>query len=134
MKNNFRFRSHDHIGAADAESDQAFLRDCFIDTGELDLLMNCEDHRRIVLGRTGAGKTALFSQLLERTNRAINVKPESLALAYISNSTILQFVHELGVSLDIFFKLLWRHVFTVEVIKAHFHLTAPLRKKVSLSG
>ncbi|HEX7362815.1 MAG TPA: hypothetical protein VF283_20175 [Bryobacteraceae bacterium] len=122
MANKFRFRSSDHVGAADAESDHAFLAECFVDTGELDLLLDCDDHRRIVLGRTGAGKTALLSQLSERSNQVINIKPESLALAYISNSTILQFIHSLGVNLDTFFKLLWRHVFTVEVIKAHFHL------------
>lgn len=122
MKPKFRFRSHDHIGAADAESDQAFLRECFIDNGDVDLLLDCKDHRRIIIGRTGAGKTALLAQLLERANRAIDVKPESLALAYISNSTILQFVYTLGVNLDTFFKLLWRHVFTVEVLKAHFNL------------
>lgn len=125
----FKFRSHDHIGAADAESDQAFLRECFIDTGDIDLLLDSNDHRRIVLGRTGSGKTALLAQLSERTARVINVKPESLALAYISNSTILQFVNELGVNLDTFFKLLWRHIFTVEVIKAHFHLDSAEAKE-----
>lgn len=121
MPHKFKFRSNDHIGAADAESDQAFLKDCFIDTGHLEILSDCHDHRRIILGRTGAGKTALLQRLSEQ-DRVINVKPESLALAYISNSTILQFVHSLEVSLDTFFKLLWRHVFTVEVIKAHFKL------------
>src|SRR4051812_29072331 len=125
----FKFRSNDHIGAADAESDQAFLRECFIDTGHIDLLLDCNDHRRIVLGRTGSGKTALLGQLPERTARVINIKPESLALAYISNSTILQFVSNLGVNLDTFFKLLWRHVFTVEVIKAHFHLDSSNAKE-----
>ncbi len=59
---------------------------------------------------------------MEKASSAITVQPESLALAYISNSTILKFVHDLGVNLDVFFKLLWRHVFTVEIIKAHFHL------------
>ena len=93
----FRFRSHDHIGAADAESDHAFLRECFVDTGDINLLLDCSDHRRIVLGRTGSGKTALLAHLAERGGaRVINLKPESLALAYISNSTILQFVNELG--------------------------------------
>lgn len=122
MADRFRFRSTDTIGVADAESDHAFLRDCFVDDGIVDLLLDCEDHRRIVLGRTGAGKTALLSKLVEKASSAITVQPESLALAYISNSTILKFVHDLGVNLDVFFKLLWRHVFTVEIIKAHFHL------------
>jgi len=118
----FRFRNTDTIGVADAESDHAFLHDCFVDDGIVDLLLDCDDHRRIVLGRTGAGKTALLNKLVERASTAITVQPESLALAYISNSTILRFVHELGVNLDVFFRLLWRHVFTVEIIKAHFHL------------
>ena len=122
MAGKYRFRTTDTIGVADAESDHAFLQDCFIDTGEVDLLLDCEDHRRIVIGRTGAGKTALLNQVLEQTPTAINIRPESLALAYISNSTILKFVYSLGVNLDTFFKLLWRHVFTVEIIKAHFHL------------
>ena len=122
MSDRFRFRNTDTIGVADAESDHAFLHDCFVDDGIVDLLLDCDDHRRIVLGRTGAGKTALLNKLVERASTAIVVQPESLALAYISNSTILRFVHELGVNLDVFFKLLWRHVFTVEIIKAHFNL------------
>ena len=89
MAHKFRFRTTDTIGVADAESDHAFLYECFFDTGEVDLLLDCEDHRRIVLGRTGAGKTALLSQVLEQTATAIDMRPESLALAYISNSTIL---------------------------------------------
>jgi hypothetical protein len=129
MAHKFRFRTTDTVGVADAESDHLFLDECFVDTGQVDLLLDCADHRRIVLGRTGAGKTALLNQLLERSVTAINIRPESLALAYISNSTTLQFVHGLGVNLDIFFKLLWRHVFTVEIIKAHFHLDSPNAKE-----
>jgi hypothetical protein len=129
MAQKFRFRTTDTIGVADAESDHAFLNECFLDTGELGLLLDCGDHRRIVLGRTGAGKTALLNELLDRASTAISIKPESLAIAYISNSTILQFVYGLGVNLDTFFKLLWRHVFTVEVIKAHFHLDSPNAKE-----
>ncbi len=128
MAHKFRFRATDTIGVADAESDRTFLKECFVDAGQMSLLLDCNDHRRIVLGRTGAGKTALLSELLEAASTSINVNPESLALAYISNSTILQFVHSLGVSLDTFFRLLWRHVFTVEVIKAHFHLDSPHAK------
>jgi len=129
MAQEYRFRNSDTVGVADAESDRTFLKECFIDTGQIDLLSDCLDHRRIVLGRTGSGKTALLNELSERLSTVITIKPESLALAYITNSTILQFVHSLGVNLDTFFKLLWRHVFTVEVIKAHFHLDSPNAKE-----
>jgi hypothetical protein len=118
----FRFRQHDNIGVADAEQDHAFLRQCFIDTGEIGILSDSHDPRGVALGRTGAGKTALLLHFSQTTERVIEIKPESLALAYISNSTILQFVYGLGVNLNIFFKLLWRHVFTVEILKSHSHL------------
>jgi hypothetical protein len=48
MTQNFRFRSPDTVGVADAESDRAFLKECFIDTGQLGLLSDCADHRRII--------------------------------------------------------------------------------------
>jgi hypothetical protein len=48
------------------------------------------------------------------------LKPENLALSYLSNSTILQFFSALGVNLDPFFKLLWRHVLTVEILNHRF--------------
>lgn len=106
----FRFRRHDTIGVADAEQDTEFLPACFVDTGDLGLLRNTRLPPRIVVGRTGSGKTALLNRLLETEPRAIRIPPESLALPYISNSSILTFVSALGVNLDIFFRLLWRHV------------------------
>lgn len=118
----FRFKKLDSIGAADAEEDAIFLQDCFVDTGDLEALSDMACPRRIVVGRTGSGKSALLLRLAATKDRVIAVRPESLALAYISNSTILQFFTELGVKLDIFFKLLWRHVFTVEILKYHFHI------------
>jgi hypothetical protein len=118
----FRFRKNDTIGAADADDDGAFLSQCFVDTGDLDSLRDCSNPRRVVLGRTGAGKTALLARLQEVEGRVICMRPESLALPYISNSSILTFVWQLGVKLDIFFRLLWRHVFAVELIRTHFHI------------
>ena len=106
------------------------MLDCFVDTGDLEALQDCANSARIVIGRTGSGKTALLTKLSEVEERAIWVKPANLALAHVSNSTILRFLTDLGVKLDVFFILLWRHVLTVELVKAHFHLDNE-RDKVS---
>ena len=104
-----------------AEQDTDFLPACFIDTGDYDLVKTGNDKRIIVLGRTGSGKSAAL-QMLERhyPQQVIKIAPENLALAYVSNSTILKFFAGLGVNLDPFFKLLWRHVITVELLSHHF--------------
>ena len=99
----FRFKQVDRIGAADALEDQEFLSQCFLDTGLLGVLRNVDDPRRIVLGRTGSGKTALILELERKEPRCIRIEPESLALPYVSNSTVLDFVSRLGVKLDVFF-------------------------------
>lgn len=124
----FKFRRQDNIGAADADDD-VYLQECFVDTGDIETLLDCRNPKSIVVGRTGAGKTALLKVLENRTQRAILIPPESLSLSYISNSTILNFVERLGVNLDIFYKLLWRHVFTVELIKKHFQIYSEDDKK-----
>src|SRR5437868_146109 len=103
----FRFRRNDNIGAVDAELDKDFLENCFVDTGDLEVLLNCADPRRIVVGRIGSGKTAILGRLALRHEKVIEIAPESLALSYVANSNILSFVESLGVKLDIFFRLLW---------------------------
>jgi hypothetical protein len=55
--NKFRFKKLDTIGAADAEEDRLFLETCFVETGNLDALRDCSNPRRLVLGRTGSGKS-----------------------------------------------------------------------------
>lgn len=116
----YKFKNTDQIGAAGAEDDE-FLPKCFVDTGYLHLLENLKDHRQIVLGRTGSGKSALLLMFAEnKKDHVITISPEELALTYVSNSTILSFFSNLGVNLDPFFKLLWRHVLTVEILSHHF--------------
>lgn len=119
----------DTIGNPSAESDETFLYSCFVDNGHIDLLRNSFDQRSIVLGRTGAGKTALLKNLLTY-ERCIELDLQNLALGYISNSTILSFFEALDIKMDIFYRFLWRHVFMVEILKAHFELDSE-EKKVS---
>ena len=122
LSGTFALRQTDQVGAAAAEQDDGFLKSCFVDTGMLAALQDCSAPARIVVGRTGSGKTALLSMLIDRSQHVIELQPESLALSYITNSTILKSIQGLGVKLDVFFRLLWRHVFTVELLRTHLSL------------
>jgi len=47
-QNPIRFRRTDVIGFPDAESDTDFLNECFIETGDIEVLKNCSDPRCLV--------------------------------------------------------------------------------------
>lgn len=118
----YRFKSQDTVGAADAMDDRKYLEECFVDNGELEVLRDLENPKTIVLGRTGAGKSALVLRLEQSEERAVVIRPEQLAMTYITNSTIIPYLTLLGVDLDLFFKYLWLHVLVVELIKRHYDL------------
>lgn len=128
MSDQFRFRKHATIGAASAEDDLTFLADCFLDTGDLATIADCNNPKRIILGRTGSGKSALINALAVKTT-AITINPESLSFNFLTNSTCLQFFMDSGVKLDLFFRLLWRHVFTVELLKKRYDIRTEIAKK-----
>jgi hypothetical protein len=116
----FIFKSNQTIGAAAAEQDSFYLKECFIDTGALSNLLDCEDFRHILVGRTGAGKSALIAQIFEQEENVIPIELDNLILSYVSDSGVLQFFTEAGVDLDIFYRLLWRHIFCIELLKRRF--------------
>jgi len=117
------FRRNSHIGAMDAESDHKYLKECFFETGDLQVLQDCNEPKRIVVGRVGTGKSALLGRLLETFPNAIEVKAEDLSLNWISNSDIIQFFEGAGVKLDLFYQLLWKHVFVVELLKRRYRIS-----------
>lgn len=121
-QNKFVFRSQDRVGYPDAEEDREFLSTCFVDSGQLAVLRQCDRAERVVLGRTGSGKSALLDHLISTEENVIRFDPISLSLNYVSNSTILQFLQGLGVNFDLFFNVLWKHVFAVELIKRRYDL------------
>ena len=116
-----KFRKNVDIGSIAAENDR-FLKTCFLDTGHFANLVDMDDPKRIILGRTGTGKTAIINELKNKNWDIVAIDPEALSLQYLSNSTILQYLHQLGVHLDLFYKLLWKHIFTVELLKCHYKL------------
>lgn len=117
------FRRNSSVGAMDAESDEQFLRDCFLDTGDLESLIDSDNPKRIVVGRVGAGKSALLARLLETQSNAFELRAETLSLSYVANSDIIQFFESAGVKLDLFYQLLWKHVFVVELLRRRYKIT-----------
>ncbi|WP_339673940.1 hypothetical protein [uncultured Zhongshania sp.] len=119
----FCFTRHDEIGAAAAEEDSEFLAACYVDTGDLDVVLASDNPKRVIVGRTGAGKSALLSHIQKTEENVIVLSPHSLSLNYIANNNVIGFFEEAGVSLSVFYALLWRHILVVELLKSKFNIT-----------
>ena len=118
----FVFRKHDNIGAAAAEEDSWFLSSCFIDTGDLETLKDCQSPKRVVLGRTGSGKSALLKRLKEEVDHFTALSPHSLSLNFIATNKVIAFFESAGVNLTPFYVLLWKHLLIVELLKHRFKI------------
>ncbi|WP_413231166.1 P-loop ATPase, Sll1717 family [Marinobacter nauticus] len=110
------------VGALDAETDSDLLDKCFYDKGYLNDLMDVASPSAIVLGRTGSGKSALLYKLEKSTEKSIRLDPNDISIRFLEHSDIIQFFDELGIKLDLFYRLLWRHLITVEFLKLRYDI------------
>lgn len=115
----FKFSKHLEIGSPDAETDR-LLMDAFIQNDALTSLLDAQNQRSIIIGRTGSGKSALLKYIENTQDRVTRIEPEAMSLRYLSNSNILQYFKSLDVNLNFFYKVLWKHVFIVELLKLYF--------------
>lgn len=106
------------VGSPDAETDNQ-LSEVFVDNGSLDALVNINNPKCIIIGRTGTGKSALIKKIQENETYVKTIDPERMSLTFLSNSTILKYLRSEDVNLNFFYKLLWKHVFIVEIIKLY---------------
>ncbi|WP_228608532.1 P-loop ATPase, Sll1717 family [Xanthomonas arboricola] len=110
------------MGAPDAEADRDLLALCYVDNGALEVIRASDNHASIVLGRTGQGKSAVLLRLLEVEPNSVEIKPLELAFRFVENSTVIRFFEDSGVNLNLFYRLLWRHVLVTEFLKKRFNL------------
>ncbi len=115
----FKFTKHLEIGSPDAETDNLLMQ-AFIKNDALDSLLNMDNQRSIIIGRTGSGKSALLKYIECTQEKVTRIEPEAMSLRYLCNSTILSYFNTLGVNLNFFYKVLWKHVFIVELLKLYF--------------
>ena len=114
-----RFDRNIDIGSLEAEDD-SFLLTSFVAKTDYDALADTNNQKCIILGRTGMGKSALIRKLCEEKENCARIKPEEMSLRFLSNSDILDYFRRLGISLDLFYKVLWKHVFIVEFLKLFY--------------
>lgn len=117
------------LGELDAEADKDLLESCFVDSGQLGELLNIESPESIILGRTGSGKTALLHMIRKKSEHKAYLDPHNISIRFLEHSNIVLFFDELGVKLDLFYKVLWRHVLTVELLKLRYELTNEVQTK-----
>ena len=101
------------------------MPDCFFPTTAYKIVRDIQDPRTGLIGRSGSGKTAILERLKLDGFRTVSVNPEELAFRYLGSSDLIRALRESGVNLDYFYKLLWRHVFIVEILKHRFPNDAP---------
>ena len=122
-------RSGTNIGVSAAEADNEFLFQCFVDHQAIAQLQDFEDGRFFASGRTGSGKTAIL-RMIEKNNPNVSVVDVfELAVSYVANSTIMQFLAAVDVDLDIIFQALWKHVLCIEFIRLKYSVTSTEESK-----
>lgn len=110
------------VGALDAEADTELLSRCFVDNGYLSQLLDVDSPESIILGRTGSGKSALLYKVAVTAQKSVKLDPNDISIRFLEYSDIIQFFDALGINLDLFYRLLWRHVLTVELLKLRYDI------------
>lgn len=112
------------IGELDAEADSNLLDHCFIDNGYLNQLIDVTSPKSIVLGRTGSGKSALIYKLEKSVNKYKRLDPHDISIKFLEHSDIINFFESIDIKLDLFYRMLWRHILILELLKLRYDFTS----------
>jgi len=129
LANPIVFNSGSRIGKISAEADEEFLFECFIDVPALAELKELGSPKMLLLGSTGSGKTALIRKIDRDCRKASLIQLDEMALDYLGNSDVIQFLVSIDVNLDIFFQALWKHVILIEFIRLKFDVEDEQKSK-----
>ncbi|WP_139816283.1 P-loop ATPase, Sll1717 family [Planktotalea arctica] len=133
MSNPIIFNASSRIGKISAEADEEFLFECFVDIDALAELKEIGSPKMILLGSTGTGKTALIRKIEFDYQRANFIQLDEMALDYLGNSDVIQFLLSIDVNLDLFFQALWKHVILIEFIRLKFNIQDEQKSKFVFS-
>ena len=110
------------IGNNEAEADDQYLISCFLDHPAYADVVEIGSPKMFLLGRTGAGKTAILRMIEHQEENVSNIDLHDMSMNYIANSDILRFIQSIGFDLDLFFQVLWKHVLCIEIIRLRYSI------------
>ncbi|AIR69076.1 P-loop ATPase, Sll1717 family [Dickeya fangzhongdai] len=122
--NTYKFRKNDEIGKLEAETD-SYLESCFYESDIFKGIMNFDSSeknpdftRRIIVGRTGSGKTALLKKIITDNHIKLHdkIEAENTIFEHINNNIFISDLISKGIDLRGFYKSLWLHVLLIKVI------------------
>jgi len=123
-----RLRTGFNLGGEAAEAD-GLLDEAFIESSDYRVIASKTDHKCFLVGRTGAGKSAVLQRVEEMNpDHVIRINPENLSLPYITNLQAIRYLDSLAINLDTFWQTLWRHVLLVEILRHRYNVSGPVAK------
>jgi hypothetical protein len=127
-------RSVFNLGGEAAEADR-LLNEAFFESSDYRVISSRSDSRCFLVGRTGAGKSAVLKRLEEvNPDHVIRINPVNLSLPYITNLQAIRYLDSIEVNLDTFWNTLWRHVLIVEIIRHRYGVISPAAKSNFLAN
>lgn len=112
------------VGSANAESDDEFLFQCFVNHSAVNECTRIQSPGMIVSGRTGSGKTAILRHVnANYSSNSSEIDPSEMSMSYVSNSDSLRFVEAIGGDIDLLFQVLWKHILCLEFIRLRWQVT-----------
>ncbi len=115
------FELKDSIGQSGAEEDAELLSKCFYHGTVFNVMKDITDPRSILIGGTGAGKTAFIEQFYrENPSNCIRIHLDEVSLTYVSNSNILNVLEEIGINLSMSYQIMWKHFLVTQLLKRKF--------------
>lgn len=118
-----------HIGSGNAENDDEFLFDCFVNYPPVEECMRMTSPAMIVAGRTGEGKTAILRHIEQVSEYSAFIDPSEMSMNYVSNSDALRFLTAIGADLDLLFQVLWKHVLCIEFIRLRWSVDSTQKSR-----
>lgn len=113
-------RKNIKLGDLDAETDELLLKECYLDKGDVSIISDTSNPSSVIVGRTGSGKSALLIKIKNDNDKTVLLDPNDISIRFLENSDIIKFFEDIGVKLDLFYKLLWRHILTIEFLKLRY--------------